>query len=390
MVHSSRYGQCLLLVLPQMEHVLRSIFCWANGCPDRVLTAESTSFYTTLDEILAEKISDTKTNRVRAVIGDSLTEMLQDIFVHQNGPRIRDKFSHGECDLCDVTHTLTNHIICATLALILKAKEEEQSVKDISGICSTMEDLGDKVKICQSSSSSSETMLELENIIRDAGKRYASKFHSSSLLKNSIVKVAYKLMEWKTYPRPDKVEKLRCMTWEEVIQEDSTQLLQLKFDLWNSLAGTIGSFISERESVTENSNLTDPMSIITDSIISNKHDYENKFSEVVSFVTEYKILTIYRCKSETDILNLLKQITNNIQIICRQVEEGLRDKYHLHSSHMLRSRQRETYHRMVNTIPCLHTALHCVVFILIIHLLHINRLPSAGSKEYRHMHRYKI
>jgi hypothetical protein len=170
-------------------------------------------------------------------------------------------------------------------------------------------------------------------------------------------------MEWKTYPRPESVEKLRCMTWEQVIQEDRMQLLQLKLDLWNSISG---------------------------SITSNKHDYENNFSAVVGFITEYKIFTVYRSKTEADILNLLKQITDNIQIICRQVEEGLRDKYHLHSCHMLRSRQRETYHRMVNTVPCLYTALQCVVLILIIHMLHINRLPTAASKEYQHMYRYKI
>ncbi|XP_021918733.1 endoplasmic reticulum membrane-associated RNA degradation protein-like [Zootermopsis nevadensis] len=130
----SRYDKCLLLLLPQIEQVLRSIFCWANGCPERVLTAESTSFYTTLDEILAENINDMKINKVRAVLGDCLIEMLQDIFVHQKGPRIRDKISHGECDLCDVTQTLTNHIICATLALIIKAREEETNVEDSSGL----------------------------------------------------------------------------------------------------------------------------------------------------------------------------------------------------------------------------------------------------------------
>jgi hypothetical protein len=283
--------------------------------------------------------------------------------VHQKGPRIRDKISHSECDLCDVTHTLTNHIICATLALIIKAKEEEKCEKDSSGLCSTNQLLTDEEKISLSNCSSVKTVLELENTISDASKKYASKFHINSFLKNSIGNVTRKLMEWKTYPRPESVEKLKCMTWEEVIHEDRAQLLQLKLNLWTSISGTSTS---------------------------DEHDYENKFSAVLGFITEYKILTVYRSKTETDILNLLKQITDNILIICRQVEEGLRDKYHLQSSRRLRSRQRETYHRMVNTVPCLYTALQCVVLILVIHLLYVNRLPPAASKEYQHMHRYKI
>jgi hypothetical protein len=159
------------------------------------------------------------------------------------------------------------------------------------------------------------------------------------------------------------VEELRCKKWEEVIQEDATQLLQLKHDLWNSISGTI---------------------------ILNKHDHENNFSDIVDFITEYKILTVYRSKTETDILNLLKQITDNIQLICRQIEEGLKDKYQLLCSRMLRSRQRETYRRMLNAVPRLHTAVQCVVLILVINLLHVNSIPITSSQKYQHIYRYKI
>ena len=355
-----RYGKCLLLLLPQMEQVLRSIFCLANGCPERVLTAESTSFYTTLDEILAENIGDTESNKVRAVLGDPIIEMLQDIFVHQKGPRIRDKVSHGECDLCDTPQILTNHIVCLSLAVIIQA-EEEKSVKGSSS--SILQNSTIDVKVCSSDYCLGKTVVKLENQIRDVSKKYASKFHPSSLLKISIAEVACKLMEWETYPRPESVEGLGCMSWEELIQEDRAQLLQLKHDLWKSLSRII--------------------TLIT-------HDYVNSFSDLVGFITEYKILTVYRSKTEIDIVNLSKQIIDNVQLICRQVEGGLRDKYQLLSSHMLRSRQRETYHRMLNTVPCLHSAIHCVVLILIINVLHVNSVPISSSEKYQHMYRYKI
>lgn len=355
-----RYGKCLLLLLPQMEQVLRSIFCLANGCPERVLTAESTSFYTTLDEILAENIGDAQTNKVRAVLGDSIIEMLQDIFVHQKGPRIRDKVSHGECDLCDTPQILTNHIVCATLAVIIQA-EEDKCVKNSTDLSSILRNSTDDVAVCSSDYCSVNTVVKLENQIRDVSKKYASKFHPSSLLKMSIVDVACKLMEWETYPRPESVEGLGCKPWEELIQEDRAQLLQLKHDLWNSVSRII--------------------TLIT-------HDYVNSFSGVVGFITEYKILTVYRSKTEIDIVSLLKQIIDCVQLICRQVEGGLRDKYQLLSAHMLRSRQRETYHRMLTTVPSLHTAIHCVVLILIINVLHINSVQVSSDEEYQHLYRY--
>jgi len=344
-----------------MEQVLRSIFCLANGCLERVLTAESTSFYTTLDEILAENIGDTQTNKLRAVLGDSIIEMLQDIFVHQKGPRIRDKVSHGECDLCDTPQILTNHIVCATLAVIIQA-EEDKYAKNSTDLSSILRNSTDNVKVCSSDYCSVNTVVKLENQIRDMSKKYASKFHPSSLLKISIADVICKLMEWETYPRPESVEGLECKPWEELIQEDRAQLLQLKHDLWNSMSRII--------------------TLIT-------HDYVNCFSGVVGFITEYKILTVYRPKTEIDIVNLLKQIIDSVQLICRQVEEGLRDKYQLFSAHMLRSRQRETYHRMLTTVPSLHTAIRCVVLILVINVLHVNNVPVLSSEEYQHLYRYK-
>lgn len=42
--------------MPIKESFLRSIFCFANDCSERTLTAESTAFYITIDDILAPKV----------------------------------------------------------------------------------------------------------------------------------------------------------------------------------------------------------------------------------------------------------------------------------------------------------------------------------------------
>ncbi|KAJ4434776.1 hypothetical protein ANN_23347, partial [Periplaneta americana] len=360
----SRYGQCLLLLLPQMEQMLRSVFCWINGCPHRVLTAESTSFYTTLDEILAEKLDDGEINKLRIALGDSIMEILQDIFVHPKGPRIRDKVSHGECDLYDIPKIITNHIICAALGIVLKVKEAKKNVETISNVSDTSISTNDaEIRNSMQYSCCNEKVVQIENVIKYSSKKYCSKFHHSSLLKTSIVEVIEKLMEWETYPRPKGVGELTCKTWQEVVEEDSVQVLHVKQNLWNSLPRTL---IENDNSDTQN------LSAITD------------------FLMEYKVLTLYRSKIETDILNILKQISDNTQLICSHVEEGLTEKYRLLSSHKLRSRQRDTYSRMLNSVPYIHIAVQNVVLILIIYLFQVNNVCTASSKETSLILRYEI
>ncbi|OXB65386.1 hypothetical protein ASZ78_017116 [Callipepla squamata] len=46
-----KYADCVILLLPQLEVGLRLLFTTANKCPNRLLTAESSVFYTTFDEV---------------------------------------------------------------------------------------------------------------------------------------------------------------------------------------------------------------------------------------------------------------------------------------------------------------------------------------------------
>ena len=63
----------------------------ANGCPARLLTAETAELYTTLAEITAEKLDDGRENAAIAAMGEPFVELLFDLFVLPGGPRLRDK-----------------------------------------------------------------------------------------------------------------------------------------------------------------------------------------------------------------------------------------------------------------------------------------------------------
>ncbi|MPC17150.1 Endoplasmic reticulum membrane-associated RNA degradation protein [Portunus trituberculatus] len=52
-----RHWVGLALLLPQLECSLRCLFAWANEVPSRVLTAQHTALYTTLDHVLAPRVT---------------------------------------------------------------------------------------------------------------------------------------------------------------------------------------------------------------------------------------------------------------------------------------------------------------------------------------------
>ena len=131
-IFCGRFDQCALVLLPQLEHAMRRVFAVANSCPQRVLTAENTTLFTTFDEILSPHLEDGSTNQLRSYIGDCRLTMLLDMLMYPEGVRIRDRLSHGECALlvaADVTDRssydddvlmwqhIANHVIAVTSSL---------------------------------------------------------------------------------------------------------------------------------------------------------------------------------------------------------------------------------------------------------------------------------
>ncbi len=96
----SDYASALCLALPLLESLLRLRFAQANSRPERTLTAENDALYTTMTEILAERLEDGQENRFIAECPDRMIETMLDVFSMPEGPRIRDRMSHGEIQLC--------------------------------------------------------------------------------------------------------------------------------------------------------------------------------------------------------------------------------------------------------------------------------------------------
>ncbi|KAI9560298.1 hypothetical protein GHT06_014313 [Daphnia sinensis] len=122
------YGRCCALMMPEIEHTLRLIYCAVNECPARALTAESVVHYTTLDVILECGDGDESNKpRMAEFLGNGLFLALLDMFVQTEGPRVRDRFSHGECQLWDIDVQLSRHLLALSTAILWRADDEKVS-----------------------------------------------------------------------------------------------------------------------------------------------------------------------------------------------------------------------------------------------------------------------
>ena len=116
-----RYGRMCVILLPEMEMLLRLIYCAVNECPLRTLTAESVVHYTTLDVILSPSNS-----LMNNFLGQSLYSALLDVFVESEGPHLRDRFSHGECRITAVSAQVPQHLLALSIALLLLPSQSRQ------------------------------------------------------------------------------------------------------------------------------------------------------------------------------------------------------------------------------------------------------------------------
>lgn len=117
----NKFRQSLYLLIPEWECQARLLFTLVNTCPSRSLTAEDDKLYTTFDEILSKVRVDPETddeveNLFPMTIGDQHMELLLDCLILPEGPRLRDKISHGEIDLDE---EITNNILRMCIYIIM-------------------------------------------------------------------------------------------------------------------------------------------------------------------------------------------------------------------------------------------------------------------------------
>ncbi|XP_063847473.1 uncharacterized protein LOC135092743 isoform X2 [Scylla paramamosain] len=338
-----RHWVGLVLLLPQLECSLRCLFAWANEVPSRVLTAQHTALYTTLDHALAAHVTgggaggaeggggggvqieerreesgmiegtrkdapddnykrrgkredelkpeqETKDwyqpsppspitttaattitkeegnrdgeynkeeehkgdeyNKVLPILGREITEALFDFLNFSQGPRVRDRVSHGEADPGSVSPSAAIFALHLSLLILTRKNENHDNVipRDSSGKCSGRNCCTNPEIAFESSNKGMETIKppilphppllsstrlsqETENalqVLRKWISGYRSHYHPTSLLHAALLSSTSLLAGWKEWKRVERSE-IDYVEWEkqvEVLVEEMDRLYE--------------------------------------------------------------------------------------------------------------------------------------------------------------------
>lgn len=352
-----RYSYAVALLLPQLEHILRLMFVSVNNCSERVLTAESDTLYTTLDEIFEKYLPNGDVNKISEALGDSLMDLLFDLMIYPEGPRVRDKVSHGEANLQDIPESLALAVLVAVVMVMWK---------------------------CSKFTTSNENELIKDLAIFES--RYCSAFHPMSIIKQKIIQIV------------DIVAKLPdAMQYDETL---SLKVLSPTFELCQEDR----EMFEEIQSVTEDLVLF----ICQDWDIQLTPEEINKclfqvFSDgkaMIKLCLKEKLSTLYRFSANqqisqafnshisgrtgaclAEIAGLLTRVLTELECMIVQVLSALRSRQEQLEKRLLRSRQRDNLVHLIRGCPFFH---HCVHFVLLVccwKLLTLNK--QTGPKLLR-------
>ena len=231
-------------------------------------------------QILSPVLQDGCGNLLRQEIGDAYFEMLLDILVHSEGPRIRDHISHGEVDLHEISQQSANHILCICIAF--------------AGLYIHPD--------CNNHVNNNFPLIET---ICETAKTYKSVFHPISLLSKTARELCLSFLKWQDLPKPFGEE------FDSLESDD---------DKWNVKFPDVEKALQV---------LMESVSLPDDSL-SNVLQWKSDFIQIETFVQGcVQILdsaqcpTLFRPKGEMEITLLLRSIVQHGNVISEQARIAL-------------------------------------------------------------------
>ncbi|XP_031564866.1 endoplasmic reticulum membrane-associated RNA degradation protein-like isoform X1 [Actinia tenebrosa] len=388
-----RYDLVLIVLLPLLEHALRMVFAHANNCPKRILTAESTTLYTTFDEILAPSLPGGTENQLRTEIGDEFLQMLLDILVYTDGPRLRDRISHGEVDLDCIPSDLSNHVLCICVVFATHfASElmENLSIKVNTNITdkytettgkslsieattdSTQENFlcsrklettvteGENIQNCSNMELSSNSDIIRQIVLK--ARSYQSVFHPIAMLKSEVKDLTNAIDGWVHIPLPETEFEMTSVS--ELFEAQEKTLKIIRFIFYHGQELILNGIVMD----------TCDLEMLLD---------DGQFSRVISLLCDkIQVPMLYRPKKELEVVSLLSNIVHHCSILSSQVLNTANQRYQQWSKKELRSRQRANYKRLLSLLPLFKNVIKVVLAFILI------ELPSLQANSDKTRARY--
>ncbi|NXW16349.1 EMARD protein, partial [Circaetus pectoralis] len=298
----SRYADCVILLLPQLEVGLRLLFTTTNKCPNRLLTAE-VKFLSKVsyDIMLAKRLDNEEVNQLPGVLQEPAmaSEFLWDFLNHQEGPRIRDRLSHGEINLEAFPREVANQIVAFAITLLCRFSDEDMfAFKEHMVIKPLM----------------------------NCASCYRSQFHPISRLKKQVLECMKSIHLWPELP---------------TVPEEHVQTI--KGLEGNAEASTLILMISEIVSQLQQ--------YMPQNFYSSDDTIDNVLTErLLIELCDTHICTLYSPRPVLETVVVFRKISTQCHQVSEKVIASTELRYKQWMNKTLRSRQRHNYLRMLNRL----------------------------------------
>ncbi|NWT79030.1 EMARD protein, partial [Lanius ludovicianus] len=330
----NKYADSVILLLPQLEVGLRLLFTTTNKCPNRLLTAESSALYTTFDEMLAKHLDNEEVNQLPVVLEEPsmASDFLWDVLNHQEGPRIRDRLSHGEINLETFPREVANQIFGFAITILYRFSDEDTfSLKEHMVIKPLMN--------CTSC--------------------YRSRFHPISRLKKQVLECMKSIHLWPELP---------------TVPEEQVQMI--KGLEGNAEVNTLILMISETISQLQHYM---PQNCCSSDDLINSVLTERLLMELC----DTRICTLYSPRPVLEVVVVLRKISTQCHQVSQQVIAGAGLRYTQWVNKTLRSRQRLNYLRMLNSIKFLSPVLQLILLLITLELVSVHSVCKKNPFDYQ-------
>ena len=283
----NKFRQSLNLLIPEWECQSRLLFTLVNTCPDRSMTAENDTLYTTFDEMLAKVRTDPENpneeveNLLPITIGDQHMELLLDCLILPEGPRLRDKISHGEIDVSD---DLIDNVFRMCIYIIMASYNDLEHY------------------INQNSKT-----LDLQTF-----SDYSAVFHPKKLMIEEADEVIISVANLSQHPSLEPKN-------DDLGPEDPLTVLRPRLE-------------SCLEQIT-------------------KEHVDGPFDALRRYCESIQVQTLYRPKYEYVLTSLFRRLLTQMKLTLDRSMENMDDKLFKYEANELNSRQLATYSRMLKCVP---------------------------------------
>ncbi|XP_004313305.3 endoplasmic reticulum membrane-associated RNA degradation protein isoform X2 [Tursiops truncatus] len=336
---SHRFADCAILLLVQLETGLRKVFATVNKCPKRLLTAESTALYTTFDEILAKHLNDGKINQLPLFLGEPAMEFLWDFLNHQEGPRLRDRLSHGEISLPEFPKEAANQLLAFSFVLLLRFIDE-----DLLSVFKEKAAVRALVSIAEA---------------------YGARCHPVSQLKKQVLSCERSIGVWPLLPLPEGSER-------EAQRSEGNSEINACHSLITEIVAELCHHVPETHRVPHAS----------------EHLRPEEWPQLLRELCSIPVRTLFCPRAVLEVLAVLRKIGAHCCRVCGQVAACAELRRRQWEDRSLRSRQRRNYLRLVHSIKLLFPMLYLILLLIALELVNIHVVLGKNTSEYQQYLRF--